>query len=173
MYTPLIRLILSSFAFLYGGYKLYLDPSNIEGWLFLFAGGALVWGYFKYGTIWKAWRLYEKNDLDGLEVQLSYIKKPEWLNAQNKAYYYLLKGVVLSKNGQWETAYKNFEIATKGPLRTENVLSIVHVYLADTAIILNNLSSAKQHLQKAKKLAHNEGVDKIIEEVEQKVENVA
>lgn len=157
---------------MYGGYILYLDISDIEGWLFLFAGGALIWGYFRYGTIWKAWRLYVKNDLDGLELQLSYIKKPEWLNAQNKAYYHLLNGIVLSKHKKWGIAFKNFEIASKGPLRTENVLSMVHVNLADTAIFLNDLTSAKKHLQKAKKLEHNEGVDKIIEEVERKVENV-
>jgi len=152
---------------------LYLNISDVEGWLFLFAGLALIWGYFRYGTIWKAFRLYQKNDLDGLEIQLSNIKKPEWLNAENKAYYHWLNGVILSKDEKWKEAYSNFEIASKGPLRTENALSIVYVCLADTSVFLNDIVKAKEYLVKAKELNHNEGVKQGIEEVEQKIENVA
>jgi len=172
LYSPIIRLILSSFAILYGGYKLYIDVSDIEAWLFLFAGGAMIWGYFRYGTIWKAWRFYKKNDLEGLEIQLSHIKKPEWLNAQNKAYFHWLNGVILSRDEKWKEAYDNFEIASKGPLRTENALSVVYVCLADTAVFLSDYVRAKEHLKRAKELDHNEGVQKGIEEVELKIGNV-
>lgn len=169
MFTPLIRLILSIFSFIYGGYRIYHSFQDIEGWLFLFAGTALIWGHFRYGTIWRAWKFYMKNDLTGLEKQLSYIKNPELLNPQNKAYYHLLNGVILSRDEKWEEAFKDFKIASKGPLRTENALSIVYVCLADSAIFLNDKASAKEYLQKARELEHNEGVLKVIQEVEQKI----
>lgn len=94
MFHPLVRLVFCVFSFMYGGYRLFYSYSDIEGWLFLFAGIALIWGYYRYGTVWRAWKHYANQDLVKLEKQLSYIKKPELLNPQNKAYFHLLTGVV-------------------------------------------------------------------------------
>lgn len=169
MFHPLVRLVFSAFSFMYGGYILYYSYSDIEGWLFLFAGTALVWGYYRYGTVWRAWKHYVNQDFDKLEKQLSYIKKPELLNPQNKAYFHLLTGVVLSQKERWKEALDHYKLASTGPLRTENVMSSVYVYLADVSFLLKDQTSAIHYLNKAKELEHSDGVSKMIRELEQRI----
>lgn len=170
MFTPIIRYVLIFFALLVGGYHLF--NSNLQGWGYILAAIVLFWSHFRSGNVWRAWKAYENNDMEKVRNILSSISKPEWLSTQNKAYYHWLNGVALADNDETKDAYLELKIASKGPLRTENAQSVVNFYLADLALQLNKIETAKKHISKAKSLNHNSELDINIQEIERKIADV-
>jgi hypothetical protein len=72
MFTPLARLLLVSAAVALGGRE--IASGRPWGWALMTGAALLALGYFRYGTIWLAFRAYRRGDLERLARRIRQVR---------------------------------------------------------------------------------------------------
>ena len=93
MFTPLIRVILVIFSIILA-FSFYTKDDFLNMSLMLMAGGLIIYGYFKYGTVYAAFQQVKRENIEKAEKLISKIKNPDKLTKGHKSYYYFTTGII-------------------------------------------------------------------------------
>jgi len=122
-----------------------------------FAGAAalaiaasLAYGYFRYGTVWLAFRALRAGRSDRARALLDQIRFPDRLRSQDRAYYEMLHGMLACEREEWTTAKDHFQRAREHRLRTANDRSMVECLLAEVLLRCGDPVAAREHLELAR-----------------------
>lgn len=126
----------------------------------------LVWGYFRYGAIQLAFQAHLRGKDADVERFLRQTKYPDLLRPSDRAYFEFLHGMLAATKGDHPTAKAHLERAAKGPLRTDNMRSVICCHLAAIAIAEGDKDSAGKQLAEAKAIPHQKGTDAMIVKLE-------
>ena len=151
MFPKIIKLILATAFFLYGGYEFY--ESYIGNGIFLtLLSGMMVLLYFKNEMIFLAFLRLRKQDFQGTERWLNKIKSPERsLVRKQQGYFYYLHGIIQSQNNL-TTAEKHFKKAIQLGLTMTHDLAMAKMSLAGIMMQKRRKREANALLAEAKKL---------------------
>ncbi len=168
MFTPFIRIILIVSCF--GMAILFYSKDDFENMaMTLVAAGLFAYGYFRYGTVYAAFRHLKKNNLKKAEKLISTIKNPNRLTKGHKSYYHFTKGIIASEKKEWDSSYTELTKALEIGLRTKNDTSIVLLNLVEIEFERKKLNEAEDYLDKLKafelKPLVKEEADKLIEKI--------
>ncbi|MBT1706461.1 hypothetical protein [Chryseosolibacter indicus] len=119
MYTPIVRVIILVLGLILGFYY-YMTDNPTPALLTLFGVALVVWGYFKNGTVYLAWRKVKKQDFQQAERILSQTKYPELLKREQKGFYHFIKAMISANANDIDNAYINFKKALQFGVRTQN-----------------------------------------------------
>ena len=149
MLTPRLRLTLAIASFLTGAYLLVVG--DYAGVLFL--GGAAYFGhsYFKYGTVWLAFREVARGHMDEAAALLQKVKEPQALGSEQRAYFELASGLVCASRAQNQQAETHLQTALDHQLRTENDRALAEAVLAQLLVARDQLATARQIIERAVK----------------------
>jgi hypothetical protein len=167
MFSPVMRLLLIMTGLALGA--LQIARGQAAGWFLVVAAALLAYGYFRYGTVWLAFRAYRRGHLEVVERRLRQVRDPARLRPQDRAYYEFLAGVVAQGRGELDRARVHLTAAASGRLRTDNVRSIVQCHLAEVALASGDGAGARWHLGEAHRLPHAPAVDGVISGLEAKL----
>lgn len=149
MFNPLIRIVLivSSFAM---SILFYSNEDFKNMGLILIAVVLIVYGYYKYGTVYLAFQEIKKNNYKKAEKLIAKINKPNNLTKGHKSYYHFTKGIIASDKKEWDQGYIELTKALEIGLRTKNDTSIVLLNLAYIEFERKKIIEAKFFLKKLK-----------------------
>jgi predicted Zn-dependent protease len=114
----------------------------------------LAYGYFRYGTVWLAFRALRAGRSERARALLDQIRFPDRLRSQDRAYYELLRGNLAYERENWASARDHFLRAREHALRTPNDRSMVECALAETLLRCGDPVEARKHLELAREHAH-------------------
>jgi hypothetical protein len=139
-------------AGLIGGVALMTFFGFWYGFPFFLTGIVLLVGYFLLGTVQSASMMLQTQDMDGADKQLNLTYFPQWLYKTNRAYFYMLKGMIAGHKKDTETAEKYLlqAQATDG-LTSDNEKATIELQLANFAAMKSNWSKAQIHVTAAEK----------------------
>lgn len=140
MYTPFVRIIIGLLG-IGMAYNFYLMRNTSSTYLVLLAVGLIVWGYFKNGTVYLAFKQLKKDNHEKAEKLLLKIKYPNLLTKSQKSYYHFIKGFIELHKDNLDVGCKELTQALEIGLRTENDTLIATRTLA--AIKLERVSRVK------------------------------
>jgi len=147
MFTPRIRWLLAAASFAFGGYR--VSSGDYAGFVLIAAAAFLVYGHFKYNTVWLAFRAVSGGQLDKAAALLQQVKRPASLGAEARAYFELASGFVCASRAQNEDAEKHLRIALANRLRTDNDRALAETVLAQLLIARDELPEARTLLEQA------------------------
>jgi len=147
MFTPRVRLALAVVSFLLGCYRLI--AGDYAGVVLLAASAFLTYGYFKYGTVWLAFRAVARGEMEQAAGLLRQVKRPDALRAEDRSYYELASALVCASRAQNEEAERHLRSALAHPLRTENDRGMAEALLAQLLIARDELVAARKVLDQA------------------------
>lgn len=148
MLTPKLRFVLAIVSFVFGGYRVI--AGDYAGLALLAASAFLAYGYFKYGTVWLAFRAVSGGKIEEAAELLQKVKRPSSLGAQERAYYELASGFVCASRAQNEAAEQHLRAALQNQLRTENDRALAEAVLAQLLVARDELTEARSVLETAK-----------------------
>ena len=154
MYGTRGRFVLIAVALGLG--SLQLRAGSALGWITLAAVPLLVWAHVRHGTVFAASLAYRKGDYARLRALLAQMRRPDLLRAQDRAYYDFLRGADAQQRGDLPAARDAFQAALQGPLRTRNMIGIVHLHLARVALAAGDPAAARAHAESAREYAHRD-----------------
>lgn len=145
--TPGLRLALAVASFLAGAYLLVTN--EYTGVVFL--GGAAYFGYsyFKYGTVWLAFREVAHGRMQAAAKLLAKVKRPEALSSEQRAYYELASGLVCASSAQNQRAEQHLQAALAHQLRTDNDRAMAEAVLAQLLIARDQHAEARALVDQA------------------------
>lgn len=148
MFTPRQRLLLSIAAFVLGVYLL-LVHNDYSGVVPLAASALLAYGYFRYGTVWLAFREVAHGRMDAAAKLLANVKDPAALGSEQRAYYELASGLVCASGAQNQRAEQHLQNALAHQLRTDNDRAMAEAVLAQLLIARDQHAEARALVDKA------------------------
>jgi hypothetical protein len=169
MITPRLRLALTCLAALWGAAQLWARPTSLLGWIAVLVAAALVWGYFRVGTVWLALAAYRVGNVERMREHVHRVRWPRLLTLRNRAHYHWLKGVGLALEGDLRGARQQLLLARRGRLRNTTSRSIVECQLADVALRSGEYEKAHGHLACARSYRHPPRVDRLIDLVAERL----
>jgi hypothetical protein len=129
MFPLWVRLLLIAAMLGRGSYLIY--SGDRTGYLGIAAAMLFVYGYFRYGTVWLAWRAAQKGKLDAAQRLLAQNRFPSALTSQSRAYHEFLSGVIAFNHGQDSDAERHLRTSLNFAFRTENDRCLAEVTLAE------------------------------------------
>jgi len=165
MYSPKIRIVLIAISLVIA-WNFYSTGNMTGTFLVLGATGLIVWGYFKNGTVYLAFRQLKKENYQKAEQLLGKIRRPEHLKKSQKGYYHFTKGFIELNKQNLDVAYLEFVAALTIGLRTQNDTSIVTLNLASLELERKNLKEAENFLVQTKNLNHKHQLNSEIKRIE-------
>lgn len=168
MFTPFIRSIIV-LAGLFMAFLFYRNGDVINTLVALGGVGLIIWGYFKSGTVYLAFQQLKKENYAKAEALLSRTRNPAYLQRSQKSYYYFVKGFIELRKEHYDTAYTDLQAALTLGMRTQNDMSIVILNLAYIELERDNLTGAKNFLERTKVLDHKPEVTTEIRRLEEKI----
>jgi tetratricopeptide (TPR) repeat protein len=147
MLTPKVRLALCVAFFALGAY--WVVAGRYAGLLFLVASAYLAYGYFKYGTVWLAFREVAHGRMAEAAQLLAKVKQPEALGPEERAYFELAWGLVCASRAENPGAEAHLKIALGNRLRTDNDRALAEAVLAQLLLARGARDEAVQVLAKA------------------------
>ena len=145
MFTPIIRILLIIAAIVIAVLN-YSKGDYVNVAMLAFAVVLLIYGHYKYGTVYAAFQQLRKQNYKKAEKLLSKIKDPEKLRKSHKSYYHFTKGFIDLDKQELDASFSELSKALNIGLRTQN----------DTAIVLLNLGAIefeRKNYKKAKEYA--------------------
>lgn len=135
-----------------GGIAMMFGFGFWYGFPFFLAGIVLLVGYFLLGTVQSASMMLQTQDMDGADKQLGFTYFPQWLYKTNRAYYYMLKGMIAGHRKDTDTAEKYLLQAqeTDG-LTSDNEKATIEFQLANFAAMKSNWNKAQVHIRNTEK----------------------
>ncbi len=168
MYTPFIRIIIGIVGIVLA-WNFYSNGDMTNFFLTMVAIGVIVWGHFKYGTVFLAFQHLKKGKYQKAEQLLLKVKNPDLLKKYQKSYYHFTKGFIELNKNNLDNSYTELKNALELGLRTENDTSIVTLTLASIEVKRKNYDKAKIYLNQAKKLNHKVELNTEIEKIEKEI----
>jgi outer membrane PBP1 activator LpoA protein len=147
MFTATVRFALATIASCYGVYL--ISAGDRTGVLGLAVAALLVYGYFRYGTVWLAFRAAQQDNIERARRLLSQIKYPSLLASQSRAYYELLAGHIALSQQQESTAETHFRTSLNYRLRTQNDRCLAEVTLAEILAKSGRTAEAREFVAHA------------------------
>lgn len=147
MFTPRQRLLLAVAAFVLGTYLII--HNDYVGILALAASAFMAYGYFRYGTVWLAFREVAHGRMDAAAKLLLQVKNPEALGSEQRAYFELASGLVSASKAQNQAAEQHLQNALAHQLRTDNDRAMAEAVLAQLLIARNQHAEARALVDKA------------------------
>lgn len=154
MFTPLSRLLLLLLCVgisLLGAY-LGLWPLLIFSTL---CSIALLWGYYKIGTVPLALIKIRKNEFDKSEKILDLIQNPDRLNKKYKSYYYFIRGFIARERDQFTESKTCLDETLSIGMKRETDRAMTLLALADMELVNQNEASARNYFVQIKNLKVN------------------
>jgi len=162
MFSNSLRLILIIISLLFSAYQFFKGELYL-GCLFATAALLLIYGLFRYDSVWSAFQQIKKGKNTEAENLLNSVKYPNLLSNQQKAYYFFIKAVLeQDKNNLDDAEFFYIQAIEKG-LKTSNDEAIANLNLAHIYREKKMIEHAQLKLQNAIELAHKEGVEKEIQ----------
>lgn len=168
MFTPTTRIILIVLNLIFATFYFFQDKIGL-GSGFLIAAALFVYGYFKDGTVYLAFKHLKKQQFDKAEQLLTKIKNPDLLAKGQRAYYHFSKGIIAAHREQWTDCLSELQLATKTGLRTENDQSIALLGMAEAAFELNQIPEAQAYIDQVKGLKIKPLVKQELKGIEDKI----
>ncbi|APY08593.1 hypothetical protein BWZ20_09900 [Winogradskyella sp. J14-2] len=147
MFTPIIRIVLVIFSLITAAY-FYSKEDFANMSMMLIAGGLIIYGYFKYGTVYAAFQQIKKANIKKAEELISKIKNPDKLTKGHKSYYYFTTGIIALEKKDFEKSHSDLTQALHMGLRTKNDKSIVLLNLANVELLRKDYNKAINILKK-------------------------
>jgi hypothetical protein len=144
MFTPKLRLFLALAAFAIGTYRVVV--SDYVGLVWLGAAALLGYGYFKYGTVWLAFRQVALGQMDRAARLLDQVKRPDALGSQERAYFELAWGLVCASRAENARSEQHLRLALSHALRTESDRAMAEAVLAQLLLARNEVTEARSVL---------------------------
>ncbi len=164
MFSNSLRLILIIISLLFGVYQ-FFKGELYSGYLFLVAALFLIYGFFRYGSVWSAFQQIKNSKNTKVENLVNSVKYPNLLSNQQKAYYFFTKAVLeQDKNNLDEAEFFYIQAIEKG-LKTSNDEAIANLNLAHIYREKKMSDLAQSRLQKTIELPHKKEVDKEIQKL--------
>jgi predicted Zn-dependent protease len=135
----------------------------------LIAACSLAYGYFRYGTVWLAFRALRAGHAGRARALLDQVAFPDYLRSQDRAYYEMLRGLLAREKEEWATAREHLQRALEGDLRTANNRSMVECALAEALLNCGESTAAREHLELARRHDHKTEMAAAIREVEEMI----
>lgn len=149
MFSRPIRYVLIAFSLFLSVYLFWRGWHLAGGW-YLACVALLIFGSFRYGTVYAAHRAMFTGRFDRAVKLLNEIRYPWLLNSQNRAYYEMLRGLIAAERGEWPTAREHFQSALGHKLRSANDRSLVECKLAEALIHCDEPATAQRLLEQAR-----------------------
>lgn len=149
MFTPIIRILLISLAIAMAIFK-YSKGQYIETTLLVFAAALIIYGHFKYGTVYTAFQHLRRENYKKAEALLIKIKDPEKLSKSSKSYYHFTQGFILLDKGDLDDSFSELNKALQIGLRTKNDTAIVLLNLGAIEFERKNYKKAKEYTLQSK-----------------------
>lgn len=130
----------------------------------------LIWDYLRQNGIWLAFNAFRHGDMAELKRHLADVRWPSVLNKTTRAYYHWMTGVAEIADGRYAAAKVHLLVAATGELKTENDRSLVQCLLAETSLLIEDRSAAREHLRLASALTSNDHIQKIISRLQQQLD---
>lgn len=135
--------------------------------------GALIYGYFREGTVVMAAREFHNKNYDRAEELLKEIADPDRLKKRRRGFYEFIYGNIELHRKNYEEAERHFQIASRFPLRTQNDKAIVLVHLANLNLRKQNIVRSRAYVEHAKTLKITSRVQNIIKKIESEIEKLS
>ncbi|AXT50402.1 hypothetical protein D1818_06005 [Aquimarina sp. BL5] len=150
MFTPFIRIVLVIGCIVMAIF-FYSEQDYQNLILVLLAAFLFIYGYFKYGTVYTAFRQLKKGNFKKAEELITKTKNPDKLSKGQKSYYHFTKGIIASEKKEWEDSFSELTKALNIGLRTQNDTSIVLLNLANIEFERENFDNAMEFIVKGNK----------------------
>ena len=147
MLSPGIRLALAIISFLMGAYLLV--QGDYAGVLFMAGAAFLGYGYFRYGTVWLAFREVARGNMEEAAKLLQKVKQPQALGPEQRAYFELASGLVCASRAENGRAEAHLQAALSQSLRTENDRALCEAVLAQLLVARADLAGARVVVERA------------------------
>ncbi len=150
---------------------LYLGGKTWEFMIPILGIIMLIWGHFKHGTVYLAFRHLKKKNFQKAEQLLSKIKNPELLDKSQKGYFYMSMGFIELHKQNLDEGNQNLTKALEIGLRTENDQALVNLQLAGISYQKGNFQKATHFLEQAKSCQHKPLIAQEIQRLETDLRN--
>lgn len=131
--------------------------------------GFIVYGYFKYGTVYLAFRQLRSGKLEDAKKTLDQIKDKDKLNSEHKAYYHFVQGYIYFAEGNHREAIFEFEESLNGKIKTTHDKAMIYCNLCSLYLKVGDHNKAVLNLSEAKKLKYKKSLSSDIEELEKQL----
>lgn len=149
MLTPRLRLIIAIASFVAGAYLLVVG--DYAGVAFLGGAAYLGYSYFKYGTVWLAFREVARGHMNEAAELLQQVKNPQALGSEQRAYFELASGLVCASRARNQKAEEHLQGALAHDLRTDNDRALAEAVLAQLLVARDELDAAREVIDRAVK----------------------
>jgi len=149
MFSSLVRFILLIVCALISVVGAYIGFWPIFVITFI-ASFALLWGYYKAGTVPLALARLRKNEYKETEKLIDQIQKPQYLSKRNKAYFYFINGMLTRENDQFKESKPFLEQAMDSGKLKEPDKAMALLALADMELVQKHTSAARQYFLQMK-----------------------
>ena len=147
----------------YGTY--YVKHGDPVGFLYLFAGAVLIYGYFRYGPVYIAFHHVRRKNFERGEQLLRQVRHPALLASGQRSYFELASALIALHHGKHDAAEQHVRAALSQKLRSENHRAFAEMLLAQLLIQRGDFDEARATLESARKRPCSPEVAKTIEEV--------
>lgn len=137
------------------------------GVLMLIAAGFVLGGYFRYGSVWTAFRHMQRGDIDKAETIANKTRHPDGLNAEFKSCYHWIRAAAATQREEFETARDEYQKALAAGPRTENNRNILAICLAEIEFALGDNEAATERLAEIRSGPLTSELEEMIERVEE------
>ena len=166
MFGKYLRIVMSVICFVFGCILINCGMLN-EGVLLISSALLIIYGYFRHGTVWKAFQSIKRNNFAKANKDLSQISKPDLLSKSQKGYYYWALGLIKLKDNELNMAEEYIRNALDFGVRTENDIALLNFNLAQIFYQKEQFQESYIYLNKAKIISHKSSVDVYIQALEQ------
>lgn len=166
--TTKVRVIVLSLALLLLVYAIY---TQVYQSAVLILGGMayLVWSHYREGTVFLATQAFQQQEFEKASRLLADIKKPEYLRKGRRNYYEFMSGNMALKAGEYDTAERHFQIASRLPFRRPNDKAIILVNLANINLRKHDYERVRAYVAIARKLEVTSRIAQIINKIENEI----
>lgn len=149
MFSPLVRFILLILCAILSFIGAWLGVWPI--FIITFSASfAVLWGYYKVGTVPLALARMRKDEFKETEKLIDQIQKPKYLNKRNKAYYYFISGMLTRENNQFNDSKQFLKQAIDSNKLKEPDKAMALLALSDMALVQKNKNVARDYFLQIK-----------------------
>lgn len=149
MFSSLVRFILLIVCALVSILGAYLGFWPIFVITFV-ASFALLWGYYKAGTVPLALARLRKSEYKETEKLIDQIQRPQYLSKRNKAYFYFINGMLTRENDQFQESKPFLKQAIESGKLKEPDKAMALLALADMELVQKHQSAARDYFLQMK-----------------------
>ena len=147
MLSPGLRLALAIVSFGLGAYLLVVG--DYAGVLFLGGAAYLGYSYFRFGTVWLAFRQVALGNMAAASKLLQKVERPDALGPEQRAYFELASGLVCASGAENARAEVHLQAALAHELRTENDRALCEAVLAQLLVARDDIEAARAIVERA------------------------